>query len=94
MRYVMGVFTGFLLAGSLAWAGNIASPPLTQDKEIYLYLKELYNNLGNLPVTTTNPNGSMRGRKGDTIWWNDSGTYRLRVNTSPGQGGVDWVANS
>ena len=94
MRFILGVTVGFLLACAMAEAGNIASPPLVQDKQVYLYLKELYNNLNSFPVTTTNPNGTRRGRNGDTIWWNDSGTYRLRVNTDTGQGGTTWVANS
>ena len=94
MRYLAGVMTGFLMSVALAWGANISSPPLVADKEVYLYLKDIYTNLGNLTVTTTDPNGSRRGRKGDTIWWNDGGTYKLRVNTDVGQGGTTWAANS
>ena len=93
MRYIAGVMTGFLLSTSLAWATH-PSPPLIEDKKIYLYLKKIHNELHKLEVTTTNPNGSRRGRLGETIWWNDGGTYRLRVNTDTGQGGTTWVANS
>lgn len=94
MRFLAGVITGFLLSGAIAWASDLPSPPLVQDKEVKRYLKRLYDQAGRIEVVTTNPNGSRFGRKGDTVWWNDSGTYKLRVCTDAGQGGTTWVANS
>ena len=93
-KLTAGFILGFIASTGLAWASLIPSPPLTEDKEIRSYLNKIYNNLGRFTVVTSDPNGSRRGRKGDTVWWNDSGTYRIRVNVDDGQGGTTWVANS
>ena len=94
-RFILGFILGASLNGVVSFAAVIPSPPLIEDKKVYLYLRDLWNNLYSIPVVSSNPNGNRRGKIGDTIWWNDSGTYRLRVNTdtSP-DGGTTWVANS
>ena len=68
--------------------GQIPAPLKVTDQEVLLYLRRIYDEWLNVPIVTTSPNGSRIGRFGDIVVWNDSGTYRWRVNTSqtPGEG--------
>lgn len=91
-RFIVGVVMGFLLATGLAWASHTPSPPPSiKDRDTLLYLRKLHQSLHNIEITTTDPNGSRRGMNGDVIIFNDSGTYRWRVNvsTTP-EGGTTW----
>ena len=91
MRYALGVLTGFILSVGLAWASNINSPPPLKDKETYLYLRELWNNLYNMPTTTTNPDGVRRGHYGDFLLLTTGGVNYIEVCTSTGvEGGTQW----
>ena len=91
MRYILGVMTGFLLSATLALAANIPSPPPIPDKETYLYLRDLYNNLYNMPTTTTNPDGARRGRYGDFLLLTTGGVNYIEVCVSTGiDGGTVW----
>lgn len=95
MRLIAGFMLGFALASATAWAGQIPDPPPLQDKQALIYLRKLKDNWLNLEITSTDPNGSMTGRLGDIIIWNDSGTYRWRVNTSATPGvGTTWSSVS
>lgn len=91
MKYAMGVLTGFLLSAALAWAATIPSPTPTTERDTLIYLRRLYNNLYNMPTTTTNPDGTRRGRYGDFILLTTGGTNYLEVCTSTGvNGGTQW----
>ena len=92
MRYAAGVLTGFILSVSLAWGANISSPPILSDKENYLYLRDIWNNMYNMPVVTVAPNGVRRGKLGDFLLLSTGGNYYLEVNVSSGsEGGTSWV---
>ena len=95
MRYFLGILTGFILSATLAWGANLSSPPPLQDKETYLYLREIWNNLFNLPIVTSNPDGSVRGKRGDILFLDTNGDTDgpeyLEVCTSVGiEGGTRW----
>ena len=64
-------------------ADNIPSPPPLPDDSPALqhYLRSIYDNLHRLPVTTTSPNGSRRGKKGDMVLLQTGGIHYLEVNT-------------
>jgi len=85
-----------LLLVTPAYAGHIASPPPTiEDRDTLIYLRKVHNALENFDIVTTEPNGNRRGRIGDVIIFNDSGTYRWRLNTDTGiDGGTTWVSIS
>lgn len=94
-KFTLGAVVGFLLASAIAWAGQIPEPPPIKDTQTLLYLRRIKDNWLNVSITTTNPNGSMTGRLGDIIVWNDSGTYRWRLNTSSTPGvGTTWSSIS
>lgn len=57
--------------------------------DVRAYLKDLYDNHNLLGVVTTNPDGSRRGKLGQMVLFNDSGTYYLEICTSSG-GGTQW----
>ena len=91
MRYLAGVLTGFILSATLAWGANIGSPPPIKDRETYLYLREVWNNLYNMPTTSTNPDGVRRGHYGDFLLLTTGGQDYLEVCTSTGvEGGTTW----
>lgn len=91
MKYLAGVLTGLILSAAVASASNIPSPPPIEDKQVYLYLRDVWNNLYNMPATTTNPDGSRRGRYGDFILLTTGGVNYLEVCTSTGiDGGTQW----
>ena len=91
MRYFLGILTGFILSATLAWGANLSSPPPLQDKETYLYLREIWNNLYNMPTTTVNPDGTRRGHYGDFLLLTTGGTSYIEVCVSTGiEGGTVW----
>ena len=75
-----------------AFAGDIpAPPPLPQETSVEQdYFQKIYANWNTLEVTTTAPNGTIKGRKGQMIlyhtaamelWVNvDSATWWQRIN--------------
>ena len=65
----------------VVWAGNITQPPVIQDKVTREYLKTIADNLHKFEITTTAPNGSRRGDKGEAILYNNAGTFQLWINT-------------
>lgn len=78
------LFITFLLLSSTCYAGNIAEPPVDTSltTETRNYIQNLYNNINNLLVVTSNPNGSRVGKKGDLVVYNNSGSFSLNVCTS------------
>jgi hypothetical protein len=71
-----------LLTTLVANADNIPAPPPLKDMPVELqhYLRSIYENLHRLPVTTTNPNGSREGKKGDMVLYDSTNNY-LMINT-------------
>ena len=91
MRYIAGVLTGFLLSASLAWAALISSPPPLKDKETYLYFRDLWNNMYNMPTSQVNPDGVRRGKYGNFLLLTTGGNSYLEVCVSQGvDGGTVW----
>lgn len=89
---ILGVLLGVLLAIAVnVSAGLISSPPPLGDLPVALqhYLTEIRNNLHVPAITTTAPNGSRSGRKGELVLYNNSGTYSLYCNTD---GSTTWQA--
>jgi hypothetical protein len=90
-KLTAGFILGFLASAALAWASLIPSPPPLKDKETYLYLRDIWNNLYNMPTTTTNPDGARRGKYGDFLLLTTGGINYLEVCTSTGvEGGTQW----
>ena len=83
-KFIIGIIVGFLLSTLVAYAGIINSPPPLPDTEVTLqqYLFEIWQNMNRPEIITTNPNGSRSGKVGDLISFNDSGTYKLFINTT------------
>jgi len=73
----------------LAYAGNIPEPPTLsrEDTELRIYLKTIKDNLNNLEILTSNPDGSRKAKAGDSVIFNNSGTYYLEFNID---GGTTW----
>lgn len=71
-----------ILTTIVANADNIPAPPPLKDMPVELqhYLRSIYENLHRLPVTTTNPNGSMEGKKGDMVLLQTGGNNYLEIN--------------
>jgi hypothetical protein len=83
MKIFTGVIIGFILAISInVMADNIPSPPplAGQPAELQHYLESIYVNFHRLPVTTTNPDGSRSGKKGDMVLLITGGNYYLEIN--------------
>jgi len=82
--YLIGGVLGFILAISInVMADNIPSPPplASQPPELQHYLRSIYENFHRLPVTTTNPDGSRRGKKGDMVLLQTGGNSYIEVNS-------------
>ena len=73
MRYSLKRVTVYsiiiLFLACISWADRIPAPPPlpTEPREEQDYFTEIYNNLHRLQVVTTNPDGSMDGKKGDMV---------------------------
>mgnify|MGYP001610157082 FL=1 len=93
MKLITGFFLGSLFAASLAWATILPDPVGIKDKQTLLYLRKIRDVHNNVVITTTSPNGNRRGRSGDIVIFNDSETYRWRVNTDTDpSGGTTWAS--
>lgn len=79
------------LLAALSEAGNFPPPhPLQNDPEVKNYLSTIQRQNSNVEMTTTNPNGNRRGRLGDLVVFNNSGSYKLCLNIDTGSGGTTW----
>lgn len=79
----------FCLITTYAFAGLLPAPPVLRNTPVEQqhYLRNLYENINNLEVTTTAPNGNIKAEKGDAIIYNNSGTFELWVNSD---GSTTW----
>ena len=70
-------------------ADKISAPPPLKDEPPaeQHYLKEIYDNFHNLEIVTSSPDGSKKGKKGQVILYNNSGTYTLWCNVD---NSTDW----
>ncbi len=87
-RLILGIFLGLSLSFLVSlYADRVSSPPPLQGKYedsksvIQHYLKELSINIHRLEVTTVNPDGSRRGKKGDMVLLQTGGKHYLEINT-------------
>jgi len=64
-------------------AGNITSPPALEKDQtaLSLYLQEIHDNFNRVEFTTTNPDGSRNGKKGDLLILSSGTTFYLQANT-------------
>lgn len=71
-----------MLATTIAIADKIASPPPLPKSEpqLFTYLTDIYNNLHQLEVVTSDPTNSRDGKKGDCLLLIKSSKYYLMVN--------------
>lgn len=84
MKLILGIILGFALTLSFSVkADNIPSPPplAGQPPELQHYLRSIYENFHRLPVTTSNPDGTRRGKKGDMLLLQTGGNNYIQVNT-------------
>lgn len=79
----------FVLITVNAYATKISAPPPLPDEPLaeQHYFKEIYDNFHVLEITSTAPNGSRNGKKGQIIIYNNGGTFELHVNTD---GSTTW----
>ena len=85
-RFCLGLLLGVSLPVA---AGQLTEPPpLSKDlRAVYLYLKQVERNFKNEIVVTSNPDGSRRGMVGDTVLYNNSGSWKACHNTD---GATTW----
>lgn len=90
---LIGTVIGLVLMAGIASSDILPSPAGIDDRSTLLYLRRIKEAFNNLEIITSEPNGTRQGRSGDIVIFNDSGTYRLRLNisTNPG-GGTTWVS--
>ena len=83
---LIGLILGFCLS---SWAADIPSPPNLPDMPVSLqhYLGRIFNHLGRIEVTETNPDGSRNGKKGEILLLQTGGSNYIEVNTD---GSTTW----
>jgi len=66
------------------WADKIppSNPGEDTPREVQEYLDRIYNNWQILEITTTAPNGNLKGKIGKVILYETGGTFSLWVNTT------------
>ena len=76
LRILLGVLIGMSMAAPVALALRIASPPTFQEwntntfsqlNDTLLQIWNVFNGRYQLDVTTTDPDGSRRGQKGESV---------------------------
>lgn len=80
-----------LLSCNLAFAEDIAPPNPSKDMTMdeQQYLKKIADNLNNLTITDTRPNGNRQGRYGDLVGWATNSTVEAYIcDSSPN--GTSW----
>ena len=90
-RFFIGMVIGIALTAPWAQAFRITSPPTINEwnestiAQLNTYLQrtwQITNGRYTTDVATTNPNGNRAGTQGDTVFYNNGGSYKLCVNTS------------
>ena len=92
MRKLPYIIIVFLLFVWYSYADEIKAPPILQlgdedplkddNKKISDYFTEIYNNLHNLEVVETTPDGNRRGSYGDIVIFKNASLYSVYVNSS------------
>ncbi len=75
----MRIILILLLLSSVAYAGDLRNPNATEDTAVFDYLLHVRDNFNNLPVVTTDPDGSQPGRVGDMVLFSNGGEFRLEI---------------
>lgn len=70
-----------LVMTATASAGDLPPPTPRKDRHVAdeLYLRRIQQEWNNLVITTTNPNGAYRGKKGDIIIYDNGGSLKFCV---------------
>lgn len=91
MKWLPVILSLFLLPW--AWAGELPPPTPRKDRPVAdeLWMRRVDKEWGNLVVVTSNPNSSRRGKLGDEIFYNNSGSWKHCVNISSTGEGTSWV---
>lgn len=84
-RWLLGAM---VVAAPLAFAGDLPPPTPRKDRPVpdELYFRRIHKEHNNFTVTTTNPNGNIRGILGNVLVYNNAGSYKVCINTSSGEG--------
>ena len=69
----------FIMVCSLAFAGELKTPPPQPDSSLYDYLLTIRDNHNNIPTTTTDPDTVRQGNRGDMVLFKDAGTFSLEI---------------
>lgn len=82
-KLLIGLIMGMLVGGT-AFAVVLPEPPELKESPVALqhYLKDIRRLFYILDVVTTTPDGNRNGKKGELVIFNDSGTFKLFVNTT------------
>ena len=90
-RLWLGLVLGMAMMAPWAQAFRIPAPSTVSEwnessiAQLNVTLRSLWqltNGRYTTDVTTTNPNGSLDGTQGDTVFYNNSGSYKQCVNTT------------
>lgn len=90
-RFIIGFILGSVLVSSVTYAYRIPKPQRITDfdqnglvilNETLEQLWDVTNGRFVINITTSNPDGSLKGNVGEMILFNNSGTYYLAINTT------------
>lgn len=85
-------YAGISNMSSLNW--TLLAPPKNEDKKgIYDYMYSLYSHFNQLQTTVNDPNTTRNTNIGNMILYNNSGTYKICVETNNPSGTVWKCAN-
>ena len=88
------VMTSTVYAGSSVtknWA--MPSPPVDDNTAQYDFLNFLYIHFNQAQIVTVSPNGNVRGKAGNFILYNNSGTHQVCFQTAQPSGTTWKCAN-
>lgn len=73
------------------WA--MPSPPVDDNTDQYDFLNFIYDHFNQAQIITVNPNGTTRGKAGNFIIYNNSGTHQVCFQTAQPSGTTWKCAN-